>query len=78
MALGEENPVYGPFFGVMGAAAAIIFSGKLRDLDSPLQILIYHMTRESCKFLIRYVRNYSSLEMNEMSFDQNVSLLTGY
>lgn len=28
MALGEENPVYGPFFGVMGAAAAIIFSGK--------------------------------------------------
>lgn len=28
MALSEENPVYGPFFGVMGAAAAIIFSGK--------------------------------------------------
>ena len=28
MALPEENPVYGPFFGVMGAAAAIIFSGK--------------------------------------------------
>lgn len=27
MALSEENPVYGPFFGVMGAAAAIIFSG---------------------------------------------------
>lgn len=27
MALGEQNPVYGPFFGVMGAAAAIIFSG---------------------------------------------------
>ncbi|CAH1379885.1 hypothetical protein MTP99_003728 [Tenebrio molitor] len=24
--IGEENPVYGPFFGVMGAAAAIIFS----------------------------------------------------
>jgi hypothetical protein len=26
--IGEENPVYGPFFGVMGAAAAIIFSCK--------------------------------------------------
>lgn len=26
--LSEENPIYGPFFGVMGAAAAIIFSGK--------------------------------------------------
>ncbi|KAG5672225.1 hypothetical protein PVAND_002367 [Polypedilum vanderplanki] len=25
-ALGELNPVYGPFFGVMGVAAAIIFS----------------------------------------------------
>lgn len=28
MALPEENPIYGPFFGVMGAAAAIIFSGE--------------------------------------------------
>jgi len=28
MALDEAHPVYGPFFGVMGAAAAIIFSGK--------------------------------------------------
>lgn len=28
MPLGEEYPVYGPFFGVMGAASAIIFSGK--------------------------------------------------
>lgn len=32
MVLGEENPVYGPFFGVMGAAAAIIFSGELSIL----------------------------------------------
>lgn len=30
MVLPETNPVYGPFFGVMGAAAAIIFSGKYR------------------------------------------------
>lgn len=29
--LSETNPVYGPFFGVMGAAAAIIFSGKLAN-----------------------------------------------
>lgn len=28
MAVADENPVYGPFFGIMGAAAAIIFSGK--------------------------------------------------
>ena len=27
-ALPEENPIYGPFFGVMGAASSIIFSGK--------------------------------------------------
>lgn len=24
--LGELNPVYGPFFGVMGSAAAMVFS----------------------------------------------------
>lgn len=24
----SDNPIYGPFFGVMGAASAIIFSGK--------------------------------------------------
>lgn len=24
------NPIYGPFFGVMGAASAIIFSGKCK------------------------------------------------
>jgi len=28
MALDAEHPVYGPFFGVMGAASAIIFSGE--------------------------------------------------
>lgn len=30
-AIGESNPVYGPFFGVMGAASAIIFSGKSNE-----------------------------------------------
>jgi hypothetical protein len=29
MGLPEESPVYGPFFEVMGAASAIIFSCKL-------------------------------------------------
>lgn len=24
----DKNPIYSPFFGVMGAASAIIFSGK--------------------------------------------------
>jgi hypothetical protein len=28
MSTSETNPIYGPFFGVMGAASAIIFSGK--------------------------------------------------
>lgn len=37
MALGEENPVYGPFFGVMGAAAAIVFSCTY-FIDSVLRI----------------------------------------
>ena len=26
--LNAENPIYGPFFGVMGAASAMIFSGN--------------------------------------------------
>lgn len=29
MVLDEQNPIYSPFFGVMGAASAIIFSGEL-------------------------------------------------
>lgn len=28
----ENHPIYGPFFGVMGAASAIIFSGKHSSL----------------------------------------------
>ena len=28
----EESPIYAPFFGVMGAASAIIFSGELRKM----------------------------------------------
>lgn len=33
MVLDEEHPVYGPFFGVMGAAAAIIFTCKLEKTE---------------------------------------------
>ncbi len=29
MSLTEESPIYGPFFGVMGAASAMIFSGNV-------------------------------------------------
>lgn len=29
-----DAPIYGPFFGVMGAASAIIFSGKT-NFSSP-------------------------------------------
>lgn len=31
----NDNPIYGPFFGVMGAASAIIFSGKFFFLIIP-------------------------------------------
>lgn len=49
MVLTEENPIYGPFFGVMGAASAIIFSGKFcqrhlqvatKDIDLSTQMTI--------------------------------------
>ena len=30
------NPIYGPFFGVMGAAAAMIFSGNCRLVKSSI------------------------------------------
>lgn len=35
MSNADANPIYGPFFGVMGAASAIIFSGKHRNSNSP-------------------------------------------
>ena len=31
--MGETNPVYAPFFGVMGATAAVAFSGELLILS---------------------------------------------
>lgn len=34
----EGAPIYGPFFGVMGAASAIIFSGKFHNDGLPSDI----------------------------------------
>lgn len=34
----EGAPIYGPFFGVMGAASAIIFSGKFYNDGLPSDI----------------------------------------
>lgn len=33
MPIDQEHPVYGPFFGVMGAASAIVFSGEWKFAD---------------------------------------------
>lgn len=38
-ALPEGNPIYGPFFGVMGAASAIIFSGGLSKINKIIILL---------------------------------------
>lgn len=48
MVLPEENPIYGPFFGVMGAASAIIFSCKLDDEKKIIDLLRvgFHAVRE--------------------------------
>lgn len=40
----EDSPVYAPFFGVMGASAAIIFSGKCyyeRRIGSCIDLLYF-------------------------------------
>lgn len=44
MSSSETNPVYGPFFGVMGAASAIIFSCKYNYTHLTATISIYPMT----------------------------------
>jgi len=52
MALPETNPVYGPFFGVMGASSAIIFSGKCFEKKVHRQIEQKWMkTRKNAKFV---------------------------
>lgn len=44
----SENPIYGPFFGVMGAASSIIFSGK-RDFPAFL-VAAYDIDRPCDNF----------------------------
>lgn len=51
MALPEENPIYGPFFGVMGAAAAIIFSGKL-NISAKSRIYKMYVARFPTYFIL--------------------------
>lgn len=53
--MAEENPVYGPFFGVMGAASAMIFSGKLDIGISGLKLHPFLKKRKVYLF-----RNWSS------------------
>lgn len=33
----EKYPIYAPFFGVMGAASAIIFSGEFQLFETALE-----------------------------------------
>lgn len=63
MALSEENPVYGPFFGVMGAAAAIIFSGKPEFLLSPTRLIV-SINPVDCLFVptVYHQENYCSIK----------------
>lgn len=42
--LPEQNPVYGPFFGVMGAASAIIFSGKFEINKNRIHYVQHRVT----------------------------------
>lgn len=42
--LPETNPVYGPFFGVMGAASAIIFSGKFKINKKRIHYIQHRVT----------------------------------
>ena len=39
----ESSPIYGPFFGVMGSAAAMVFSGKCLERSISLidRFLLY-------------------------------------
>ena len=45
----EDAPVYSPFFGVMGAASAIVFSGEFR-------LFVPSPPRDLARTLIRAVR----------------------
>ena len=50
--MGETNPVYAPFFGVMGATAAVAFSGELLILS--FFLLLYFYFQSSLFVIISY------------------------
>ena len=52
--MGETNPVYAPFFGVMGATAAVAFSGELLILSS----FYYFYFQSSSLFVIIIISYY--------------------
>lgn len=45
--IGEENPVYAPFFGAMGAVSAIVFSGKflIHSIYDVLSLLLFELNQ---------------------------------
>ena len=49
--MGETNPVYAPFFGVMGATAAVAFSGELLILPFYLFLLSIIFV---CNYILLY------------------------
>lgn len=64
MALDEEHPIYGPFFGVMGAASAIIFSGKY-CIRQPLDIDLSYDLAFGCMFNVQTIVAVKLIEVNE-------------
>lgn len=45
----SKEPVYAPFFGVMGAASAIIFSGKFHIANLSIRIIFPWRPRENSR-----------------------------
>lgn len=56
----DDNPIYAPFFGVMGAASAIIFSGEFQlfeFLDESRWIWFEHLNEQSANAMIYSLYN---------------------
>ena len=60
--MGETNPVYAPFFGVMGATAAVAFSGELLILS--FFLLLYFYFQSSLFVIISYYIILSELTLS--------------
>lgn len=56
-----EVPIYAPFFGVMGAASAIIFSGKCMCMFvcMSLFVCITYIRGKNCTYIYRCTRRNS-------------------